>query len=346
MKAKILLFFVLFTLGVNAQEPYIKFNIFEPFTATEFGSIIVAQELSNIPRLFSLEIEPEGKTVWVDVVVNWKKPGKNNFEQLFKFNTKPFIAKTIYNDEMDTYIEIEYTKNEGLIEDNILLGKPAGNYEIYVQLHNKNGTVIATDFKELEFLNPAQTLTIQSPVAEENYDAVNVLASWDDVVGVEEYFIKANVRKNNFQSLDEALNSGNPLIREKSVGSQTTVNLRDYLDKEWLPGEEIVFQVYGSLSGPGQSLKLYSQIVNFYLRDDLNFGLDESTQPLEALAETITSPDERNVLFNFLSGEYGDILNVSVDGKYITSEELLEILNSLKLNPDRIVRVEFKEEAE
>ncbi|MBU2447227.1 MAG: hypothetical protein KJ666_16865, partial [Bacteroidetes bacterium] len=183
------------------------------------------------------------------------------YQEIGFFQTYPFASRTLCNNDIGTTeIKInEYRSNSTLINENIARGKPTGSYRITAILMDPTATTVFNqDQKELFFLNPAQTLSIRAPRAGSEVDAGNVNVEWDALQGIGNYFVKANVRTSPTQSLEEALSFGTPLVNNRSVGALTNVNLRDYLEREWSLGDEIVIQVGANISGPGGGQRLYS----------------------------------------------------------------------------------------
>lgn len=344
MRIKILLYLFVFGL-ISAQSVTLRLNLFEPFTASEFAALGMSRELGVSPRVFSVDIIPEGILVWAEVKVDWQAPGGNGFGELYSFSTEKFLSRTVYNDELGYAIDIDdYKTDEDLIEKNLLKGKPTGNYIIAINLYNDKNKLLASVVKDVEFRNPAQTLSLQLPLPESIQDPGNVTAAWDILTGVDNYVIKANVRENSDQSLEDALNSGTPLIDNKALGDVTSINIRDYLEREWLPGEEIVFQVYAEIDGPGSGTQLYSEIVNFYLEGENTGGIEQFGDDFNKIETTLPTNIEKDILNSFLNGELGKIVNVTIDGKFLSRAELQKLLDSLKLNPDKVVKISFIED--
>lgn len=341
---KTAILFLLLSVVLLGQSYQINLNMFEPFTASEFAAFGASRNLGQAPRVFSLEITPEGELVWLDVAVEWKDPDKNFYEQLFTFSTEKFIARTIYNDEFGNTLDmINYQTNDDLIDENIFRGQPTGYYRITVVLHTDAGQQAMT-VKELEFLNPAQTLSLQLPVDGATYDPGNVTAIWDRLPGVENYIVRAAVKDYENQGTEDALNSGSLIIDNVDVGDVTEINIREYLESEWLPGDEVVFQVYAKIEGPGSGTGLYSEVVNFYIRNEEPADFSEINDGLAVLTQYFPTEEEKNIIADFINGEFGNIKSITVGDKIITREELAAILDSLNIDPDKIISIKVTEE--
>lgn len=341
---RVILIWVLLGGSLFSQNFNVTLNLFEPFTATEFAALGMSRELGKSPRIFSVEILPEGVTVWAQVKVDWQAPEDNTFRQLYTFNTERFLSRTVFNDELGFAIQIKDNEtDEDLIEENIKRGKPTGSYRIYLTIYDANNNPVANVTRDMEFLNPSQTLSLQLPLAETTHDPGNVTAVWDRLIGADNYIIRANVRENKGQSLEDALESGNPLIDSKELGDVTSINIRDYLEREWLPGQEIVFQVYAQIEGPGSGTSLFSEIVNFYLEGEAPSVKDELGEEINGITSTLPTPEEQDVMTSFLNGDFGNIINVSVDGKFLSRSELNSLLDSLRLRPDKLINIKYIE---
>jgi len=332
----IILFFIISIVNISAQSS-LTIQVFEPLPEIDFATFATSNDLSGTPRIFFVQINPKGVKISFQGIIQWKQNGSNGYEDLFSFTTEPFIARNFYNDNIGNDIIIKTTNsNSNLVSTNIKLGKPTGAYKIVGNLLNDKGNIIATDTKVLEFVNPAQTLTILSPDPKSTQDAFSVMASWTEIKGVGSYTVLANVRKNRSESLEEALKSGTPYIN-KNVGLSTVVNLRNIIDREWLPGDEIVMQVIANIPGPNGGTKIRSDIINFYLN---NFTPDKK-QVVENKFSSLA-----NLLGDQLGSELwnkianGEISLKSIrkpDGTPMTYEEIVELLKFIKANPDLVI---------
>lgn len=332
--------------AIKAQDVSVDLVVFEPLPVIDFAAFAVANNLSGAPRIIQISISPQGQTVIVTGQIDWKRPDSGQYELLFSFETYPFTSRTIFNDDIgNTDIKIKSTEsNKQATDDNLKKGKPTGSYRLSISVHDADGRFLDSDTEELNFLNPAQTLSIRTPEAGSSQDIGGVLAEWDDVQGVSDYSIRANVRSNINQSFEEALKSGNPIINDKNVGNVTSVNLRELLDREWLPGQEVVFQVTANISGPGGGTKLYSNIVNFTFDLGGSSGNQELNDGLTNLFQSLG--DEGTQILSLLQNGEINLEDVTItfgDGQVMTLPEFQNLMIYLESNPDAVISVKYNQ---
>ncbi|NOX17739.1 MAG: hypothetical protein GXO87_05590 [Chlorobi bacterium] len=330
-------FLFAFNKPIEAQYT-VNIQVFDPLPEIDWAAFIYANNLEGMPRIMRVTINPKGDLIKFQGRVQWKKNDGVAFQDMLTFTTEPFLARDFYNDEIgNSEIRVENVEtNSDLISENVQLGRPAGSYRIIGSVLTPEGEALATDSKDMELTNPSQTITILSPSQESLQDPLSVMASWSQVLGASSYKVIANVRKNKSESFEEALKSGTPYI-DKDVGNITVVNLRNLLDREWLPGDEIVLQVIAIIPGPGGNNELASDIINFHLM---------SLQP--ETIEFINSNFEEVFLF-FDDAVAYDFLNrlrngslqikniIGPDGKPLTSSEIISFIEYLKNNPNGII---------
>ena len=332
----ILTFFIFSIVNISAQSS-LTIQVFEPLPEIDFATFATSNGLSGTPRIFFIQINPKGVQVSFKGIIQWKQNANSGYEELFSFTTEPFTARDFYNDNIGNDVVIKTTSsNSDFVSTNIKLGKPTGNYKIIGNLLDDSGNIIATDTKVLEFVNPAQTIAILSPDKKSTQDAFSVMSSWTEIRGVGSYTVLANVRKDRSESLEEALKSGTPYIN-KNVGLATVANLRNLLDREWLPGDEIVMQVVANIPGPNGGSEIKSEIINFYLN---NFTPDKA-QIIEKKISNLA-----NMLGDQLgSGFWNKLANGEIslksirksDGTPLTYEEIVALLAYIKANPDLVI---------
>lgn len=342
MKLKLFIFFLTFIVTASAQNS-INLTVFPSLSSTDFSSLIPSNELKNNVRIFCVDINPVGATVVVKGVFEWRKTGSNTFQELGNFTTNPFTARNFCNEELGSFdISIkQFNSNRDLLDENIRIGVPSGTYRINLMLYDGSGQILlAQDSENLSFLNPAQTLQIINPRSGLTYDAGNIIIEWTPVLGASDYSIIANTRANANQSLEEALNSGTPLINNRSVGLANSTNLRDLLDRELEEGSEVVIQVVANISGPGGGSKLYSQIVNFNI-----MSLDlPAFQMLNIRLKNILSRFPNSQLLQFLENNQINLSEIRVSKDDGTSMSLEELINFLESNVENILRIESEQE--
>ncbi len=340
MKLKIFLIFLLFIIPASPQNS-INLIVFPSLTSTDFSSLIPSNELQNNVRVFCVEINPQGVPVVLKGVFEWKKVGSNSFWELGNFATNSFTSRNFCNDELGTAnLSISnFNSNSELLDENLRIGVPSGVYRINLMLYDETGqNLLAQDSEELSFLNPAQTIQIINPQAGSTCDEGNIIIEWTTVLGADYYSITANTRNNPNQSLEEALNSGTPLVNNKNVGLTNSANLRELLERELEPGSEVVVQVVANVPGPYGGSKLFSQIVNFNI-----LSPDTPTQQILNLRlRNILSKLPNSQLLSLLENNQINLSEITIrkdDGSVMSLEELI---NFLEMNLENIIRIEIE----
>jgi len=312
------------------------------YSEISFAAFIFANDLSGAPRIFSVTISPESGNIKVRGEVYWKKDTESGYEWLLSFRTKTFQAQSFFNTDLGNTIQLGRGSNDSdLLDENRKRGKPTGSYRIDIYLLNESGSELAFDSETMEFSNPAQTLAILSPQQGSIQNIGGVTAEWTDLTGIEYYQIKANVRTGGNQSLEDALESGDPLIDDAQVGLSTSIDLRTLLSREWLPGQEIVLQVSALPTGGSTSDMIQSDIISFYLEDPANPLSNKVSQGFENLLQSFQNSLGDELLEKLLSGE-NSITEIEWDdtGLQLTPEEIQQLLEYLRNNPDNLIKVE------
>lgn len=340
MKLKLFLFFLLFIIPASPQNS-INLIVFPSLTNTDFSSLIPSNELQNNVRVFCVEINPQGIPVVVKGVFEWRRAGSSSFLELGNFTTNSFTARNFCNEELGTVnLSIRnFNSNRNLLDENLRIGVPTGSYRINLMLYDASGEILlAQDSEELSFLNPAQTIQILNPKAGFTYDEGNIIIEWTSVNGVSNYSVTANTRTNPALSLEDALNSGTPLVNNKNVGLRNSVNLREILEGELIPGSEVVVQVVANVSGPFGGKKLFSQIVNF----NIVSPDAPAFQVLNMRLRNILSRLPNSPLLSLIENNQINLAEITIrkdDGTIISLEEFINFLES---NPENILRIEIE----
>ncbi len=258
----------LFTLLYS--QPSINLVVFPQLNTVDFAAFATLNDLQGAPRIFCAEINAPDMYVTMAGRIEWKKIGASDFVEVAWFITRPFLARTLCNDDIgkvDVRI-YDHRTDTKLIEENISYGKPTGEYRLSVYLYDSTAQVLlSSDTKNLVFLNPSQTLSVINPRSNQTYDAGNIIIEWTPISGASEYYIKVNERTNPEQSLEEALQRGTPVVDNRNVGISTSVNLRDILDREIRPGSELVLQVNAIVPGPAGGVRIFSEPINFFIHN-------------------------------------------------------------------------------
>jgi hypothetical protein len=338
MKLKLLIFFLLYLFTASAQNS-INIVVFPSLSNIDFTSLFPSNELQNNVRVFCVEVSPQGVPVVIKGVFEWQKVGSNSFVELGNFTTNPFTSRNFCNEELgDFEISLKsFNSNKDLLDENLRIGVPSGIYKITLMLYDASGhNLLAQDSEELYFLNPSQTFQVINPKAGLSYDAGNVIIEWTPIAAAESYSIKVNTRKNPNQSLEEALNSGTPLVNNRNVGQATSVNLREILERELEYGSEVVLQVSANLSGPYGGNKLLSPIVNFY-----TFKVDNSSSQIQIIRlRNLLSRLPNSQLLSLIENnqiDFSSIVFRTDDGRQMSLDELL---NFLEANFENVLRIE------
>ena len=362
MKNRIISLFFLLTIlvGVNtsAQDKlsYVGLKVFEPLPEVSFAAFLANPFLGGTPRIFQVVMLPLGVNVTVHGIIQWRRIGESSFNQLYVFDTEPFSSRNFSNDDFSSIggIKIKDSHSESeLLQENLKKGKPTGSYKIIIQVND--GSQVITEEKIIDFLNPSQTLSIIEPRVGDELDVAGILLTWTDVTGVTDFYVKANIRSSKFESLEEALQKGNPLVDE-NVGIRRSVNLREILKRELVGGEEVVVQIRAVIPGPGGPTILYSDIVNFNLRGTSSPVVDKGVKEFETLIAQVMDDMKKNggdddaynrlqqLLLDIQNGNISfDDIKIRFDsGKQLTYAEFQEILEYLRRNPDLLTSLLFE----
>ena len=371
-----LIFFILFNVSTLRSQETVEatINVFQPLPEVSFAAFLTNPFIAGTPRIFQIQLSPHGTDVYLVGELKWRKPGQGSFLPLTTFKTKVFKSRDFFNDEINSNPDIQIDDTDydnDLLQENLKLGKPSGQYTLMVQVFDPTGVMLDEEIvdlgiKDYGFVNPSQTLEFIQPYAGSYHDVGGVILTWSEVVGVTDFIILANVRKNKNESFEEALKKGNPIVDNKSVGLNTSVNLRELLDRDMVPGQEIVAQVRGIIPNPGGQNILYSNIINFNISDENSTSSEKiSSEIIQLLDKIITEvknnpPDvedeEQEELDDFIlsleellrklrSGEmtFDEMLVTKKDGGTLTYPEFIQLLEKLVQYPNMITNINFEE---
>ena len=315
-----------------------------PLASVNLGDLIVAGEIQNNTLFMSVFIQTDVPIqVILEGIIDVRFPGDEVFSRVGSFTTAPFPVdppgRNVLNTEFASVIPIESAVGETAVLDRLRdLGRPAGAIQITL-----NATNVATQIPcgtavhiESDITNPEQILRT-SPADGSQQQQENTVISWVGDVGFAEYLLTVNDRKPG-QSPEDALDTNAPPIVSASTGTATNVNLRDLaLQRQILPGSELVWQVTGVIPGVGGGSQISSDIGSFFIYD-----------PNSALMTTILS---RLILLLQQLGDFeaaslfqgGEITLTGEfqlqDGSVLTLQELMNLLSYLESNPDQIINV-------
>lgn len=371
----LVLFIILNVSVLHAQEKVTaNITVFQPLPEVSFAAFLTNPFIQGTPRIFQIQLSPHGVDVYLVGTLKWRKPGQGSFLPLTTFKTKVFKSRDFYNDEINSnpYIQIDETDYDNdLLQENLKMGKPAGLYELMIQVYDPNGEflddeIVDLGIKNLGFVNPAQTLEFIQPLAGSYQDVGGVILTWSEVIGVADFIILANERTDKSESFEEALKKGNPIVDNKRVGLKTSVNLRELLDRELIPGHEIVIQVRGIIPNPGGQNILYSEIINFNITDGNSTSAEKISGEIVMLLEKVIDEMKQNppdvdaeeqeklddfiqsleeLLQKMIDGEitFDQMLVTTKDGGTLNYPEFIQLLEKLVQFPNLITNINFEE---
>ncbi|MCX6171073.1 MAG: hypothetical protein NTX65_17195 [Ignavibacteriales bacterium] len=346
-----ILFLLSTSLLLRAQTPQISLEVFQDLSTVDLGAFLISNDLSGQPRIFQITIIPEGKNVVVQGQVNWKMDLTSGFREIFNFKTKVFKARSFTNADVgNSDIQLQSVNGDKtLAEELAKRGKPTGVIRISLQLYDDRGNFLnqlpPPGYRDFDFFNPAQTISILSPQNESSYDVGNVQAQWTPVAGATSYIIRACILPEGSSSLEDALNSGDPLIKDRDVGVANVINLSTILDRQWVGGQRIVLSVSAYISGPGGGTLLKSSPVTFLLDKSGDNRSDAANinPDLIRLANLISNQVNQEFVAKLSSG------NISMDQIQITDEndraitlsDFLQILSFLETHKEAVISINF-----
>jgi hypothetical protein len=341
----ILILLVISNYRLNAQAS-INLIIFPELSSIDLAAFDFTSSRNISQRLIQVIISPPGIEVMVEGKVDWKKDDRSGFQELFRFRTKKFLSRTFSNDEINNSdIEIENTSfNSDLTSDIIKKGKPAGLVGIELRLLDPRGNFISKDYEEISFLNPTAP-SIILPVEGSSYDIGSIILQWTASVGVTSYKIKANYVPDNALNLEEALNSGNPLIDDYDVGTVTSIRLNDILKRELLADTNVVVVVKAFVQGPGGGDVLNSPLVMFKTNAT---GTTPTTvrignPDLIRLANLLPPQFSKEIRDKLMNGEIQpeQIQITDENGNVLSFSDFIEILGFLEKDNSAIISITF-----
>ncbi len=344
-KAAIPILFLFLAVNINAQQPSIKVSVFADLCSIDFAALAASNNLSGQPRILYVQISPHEMPVIVKGKIEWQKEKNSGYSNLFDFTTEEFASRDFYNDDIGMGdIRIASSNvNSALATENLKRGKPTGNYRITFSLYNNKGAYLSEASTVMSFANPSQTLSIISPEVESEQNVGSIIAQWDRIPCATDYIIRANIRTDKSQTLETALNSGNPLINDKHVGDVTNVNLVELKDREFLAGQEVVLQVTALVPGVGGGEKYYSNIVNFYLTEGSSFTENRLDEQMMKIADFLSSYLSNEVIEKLRSGEIkrNELRITTDDGTILNFSDLMNIISNLESDPQSVIGINF-----
>lgn len=351
-KAKWLLaitFLVIISVTISkAQAPTINLHLLQTATL-DFAAFALGNDLTNQPRIMEISIFPTGVDVKVRISVDWKKNNSPSFVNIGSFTTNVFKSRSFSNTDIgQSEIEIPSgasNYNSSLLEENVKLGKPSGVYRINIQLLSPNGNLLSSASGQLEFLNPTEP-TLLLPIEGNSYDIGTILVTWTPSAGASSYKILANYKGKN-QGKEEALNSSNPLVNNKDVGNNTSVNLGTILDRELLSDTTIVIVVKAVIQATGGSNLLSSPIVTFKTNSTgtnkrANENQNQVDPKILQLANWLQGKVQQQFVNDLRAGNISsDEIQITDQDNPMSIDELLELISSLTAFSESLISVQF-----
>lgn len=334
---------------VNAQFTEFRLSVFEPLPIVELGVFFNSNSLSGQPRVFQIDIAPQGLDVYMEGTFRWKENPSSPFVQVAKFKTTTFSSRTFFNNDIgNSDIRIESSEtDESQITKLREYGKPVGEVEVVMELFTAAGTPAVGPFQNpqiylIQFLNPAQTLSVILPLNFSVQEIGNINAMWSPVQGVSQYFVKARIKTATNISDIDILESGLPLIEDVAVGNQTTVNLRSLMSREPDFGDTIAFRVEARIPSPSGDISFFSDPVRFYINNPLGNNGQMALNTLMTLFSLFPSNVGNQLLAFFSQGQLS-ITGIEGDGGSMSMVQLEELLNSFLNNPDKLINISIQQ---
>ena len=373
MKKSLLSLTILLLLSLYTSSNYgqsVTLELFKGLAELQIGSVVSANGITNSQQYLSIFINnASGMDVQLENTIRWQKDLQSENQWVASATTDPFRVTSnnmrVTNLDIGASIQLKTSSyNDDVLDEIRKLGKFAGRLTVEVKLLIDNVEVgSASDI--LDLLNPANTLTIISPSIGSTWDEGNIPLQWNSISGASDYLVRCNTKK-PFESNEEGLKSGQPLLWDKSVKQffpglaasfengladvPININLWDMFSGSRVPtpGNELVVQLVGVVPSTSVDTKLESHIVNFYINDPNSQRSPEQTQQfVESLRSYVInsnlSEQEQEDLLAFLSlVEAGEVSYQGVldaNGNVIPSREVQRILTYLQDNPDMIVSI-------
>ncbi len=361
----ILLIFIIDANGIKAQNATIDLNIFADLSTIDFAAFAVEQNLENQPRMVQITINPPGMEVIVEGIFLWMKDQRAGFQEVGRFRTKPFKARTFFNDEIGEMndIAIETSSyNSDLTKEILERGKPSGIFQLKFILYDVQGRQLDSDEEQLVFLNPLPPEIILPQNNDVITDIGSIVVSWNEVVGATSYKVLANYFKSG-ESEEQTLKSGTLLVDNKDVGKITNINLIDYLDRELLTDTVIVLAVKAVIHRPSGIDELMSNPVRVRIgyqkienqsignQSTENQAIQNQSQgakkvinpDLIRLADLLTGKLDENFIMKLKNGEISaeQIHFTDENGNILVFSDFVRILNYLEQNANAVINIQF-----
>ena len=303
-----------------------------PVSSLNLADIIIDNNLIGARDYFTLIISPTGLNVYLKGEIDWRKDFNSSFGQVYRFTTKAFTSRTISSSQLgSTGIEIaDDYKNDNKLSELRELGKATGilryNFQLYSATTN---SLLSQVSEELILANPTNTMTIILPVSESVQPLGSITASWQGVPGAGKYLIRLSQRTSPTQSLEEALKSGTPLINDYIVNSNiTSIDLRSILEREWLPGQELVLEISAQLDGLAEQRKISAPPISFKIAR-LGESDSDGKSALIALLNQLQNDKATQLIALLNNVSMNDVKFYNDQGNEISFPQFQAVVNSI-----------------
>lgn len=325
----------------NAQQCTVDLQLV-PLASINLGDLIVAEDIENTTVFATMLISTTTPIqVRLEGVVEVQLPTYSEFREAGRFTTVPFEVappqRNVLNTDFPDVIDIEDAEGiDDVLDDLRNVGRPAGGFRFTVIVTDVASGVQCSDVYTEFITNPTQILRT-GPTDGSQEQEENVVFSWTGDAGFDEYLLSVNVREGG-QSLEDALGTNQPPIFSGSTGTQTSVNLRSLsLQRQVLPGMELVWQVTGVVPGVGAGLQIPTDIGSFFILDPNSALMSTTVSRLIILLQQLGYSDFASQLQGgefTLTGEFE-----LDDGTLLSLEELTGLLTYLEANSDNVIGV-------
>ena len=331
----------------NAQQCTVDLQVV-PLASINLGDLIVAEEIENSTVFATILIGTNTPIqVRLEGVIEVQLPTFSEFREAGRFTTVPFEVappqRNVLNTDFPDVIDIENAEgNDDVLDDLRDIGRPAGGFRFTVIVTDVASGVQCSDVHTEFITNPAQILrTAPTDGSQEREE--NVVFSWTGDAGFDEYLLTVNVREGG-QSPEDALGTNQPPIFSGSVEDAggpkdaTSLNLRNLpLQRQVLPGMELVWQVTGVVPGVGGGLQIPTDIGSFFILDPNSALMSTTVSRLIILMQQVGYSDFASQL---QGGEITLTGEIELDdGTILSLEELTSLLTYLEINSDNIIGV-------
>ncbi len=335
------------TKRANAQCPDQVSLQVVPLASINLGDLIVSDGIQS-NTLFATIFISTNNTIEVKMTgtLDVKLPGDRLPRKAASFTTQLFTVnppgRNILNTDIGLpppegiLIESDETVSE-VLDDIREIGRLAGEFNFTIEVFDANGNLCGDPIVHPEFItNPAQILRT-GPTDGSQEREENVVFSWTGDAGFNEYELSINVREGG-QSPEDALGTNQPPIFSGSTGTQTSVNLRNLsLQRQVLPGMELVWQVTGIVQGVGGGVQIPSDIGSFHILNPNSALMSTTVSRLIIFLQQLGYSDFASQLQGVeitLTGEFE-----LDDGTLLSLEELTSLITYLEANSDNVIGV-------